>query len=196
MSQEQDSSSPLSPKLGDAVDLLDRGVDVAVGQAGEADLPVGMMPAEVSQPIVVDTQHLVGRFRISDPRGDPENTKDDLGIDPITVHILDPLVRIAGAPHAFPAILVEARFGHLVDPVVLAGDKLPTNRPDTAYQSHINPSFGRPAQPVRAVLHVWHAVLQFPFCLRHEQICGQPWKVEMTISRNPLVLHGSSSILL
>ena len=37
MSHEQRQLDALHAHLGDAVDLLRRGVDVAVGQAGEAD---------------------------------------------------------------------------------------------------------------------------------------------------------------
>ncbi len=59
MSHEQESSRPLDAHLGDPVDLLHRGVDVAVGQAGQADVPVGIVAAEVLQPVVVDAQHLV-----------------------------------------------------------------------------------------------------------------------------------------
>jgi len=38
---------PLEAELGDAVDLLDGGVDVAIRQTSEADLAVGMMAAEI-----------------------------------------------------------------------------------------------------------------------------------------------------
>src|SRR5205807_7611102 len=51
MSHEQDSSRPLRPSLATAIDFLYRGVDIAVGQTGETDLPIGLMAAEALQPI-------------------------------------------------------------------------------------------------------------------------------------------------
>ena len=45
--------------VGDAVHLRHRVLDTAVGQAGEANLAVGVMAAELLQPVVVDPQHLV-----------------------------------------------------------------------------------------------------------------------------------------
>ena len=54
-------------ELGDAANLLDRRVDVAIRQTGKADLAVGMMAAEISEPVVIDAQHLVGRLGVADP---------------------------------------------------------------------------------------------------------------------------------
>src|SRR5919198_1375922 len=53
------SMSHEQAELRHAVDLLHGGVDVAVGQAGQADLAVGIMAAEVPQPVVVDPEHLL-----------------------------------------------------------------------------------------------------------------------------------------
>ena len=42
--------------VGDAMDLLHRAIDAALGQAGEADLAVRIVAAEILQPIVVDAR--------------------------------------------------------------------------------------------------------------------------------------------
>jgi hypothetical protein len=41
------------------MDLLHSAVDAAIGQAGEADLALRVVAAEIPQPIVVDAQNLV-----------------------------------------------------------------------------------------------------------------------------------------
>src|ERR1700747_979135 len=151
--------------LGDAVDFLYRGVDVAVRQTGETDLAIGVMAAEALQPIIVDAQHLVGRFVVPHPRGDPENAEDHLGVDPVAVHVLDPLIGIARAAQAFLAVFIEAGLGPLVDTVVLAGDELAAARPYAADQPHIDAGVGGPARPVGTILDIRHAVPQFPLRL-------------------------------
>ena len=148
------------------------------------------MAAEALQPIIVDAQHLVGRFVVPHPRGDPENAEDDFGIDPVAVHVLDPLIGVARPAHAVPAVLIEAGLRHLVDPVVLAGNEFAADRPDAADQAHIDARFGGPARPVRAILDKWHPFPQFPLCLRLEQFRWQPGKIEMAIRRDSSVLHG------
>src|SRR5207302_7940607 len=53
------------PHLRHAVDLRDSRADVAIGQAGEADLAVGIVAAEVHQPVVVDPEHLARRLVVA-----------------------------------------------------------------------------------------------------------------------------------
>ncbi len=179
-------------ELGDPVNFLYRGIDVAVGQTGETDLAIGVMAAKSLQPIIVDAQHLVGRFVVPHPRGHPENAEDDLGVNSVAVHVLNPLIGIARTAHAFLAVFIpiETRLGHLVDAVVLAGDELAADRTDAADQPHVDAGFGGPARPVGTILHIGHAVPQFPLCLRDKQFRRKPRQIEMTIRRDSSVLHG------
>ena len=153
------------------------------------------MAAEILEPVVVDAQHLVGRFGVADPRGDAEDAEDDLGIDPVAVHVLDPLIGVAGTAHAPLAVFIEAGLGHLVDTVVLARDEFPADRAGAADETHLDPGLGDPARPVGAVLDKGHAVLQLAFRLRDEQLRRQPRQVEVTIGRNSFVLHPGRSPL-
>jgi hypothetical protein len=101
--------------LGDAIDLLHRGVDVAVGQAGQPDVPVGIVAAEVLQPVVVDAQHLVRRILVVEPARRAQDAVDHLGIDAVAVEVLDAQVRVGDAADVLGAVLVEAGLGHHVD---------------------------------------------------------------------------------
>ena len=175
------------------MDFLHGRIDVAVGQAGEADLAVGVVPAEVLQPVVVDAQHLVRRLVILDPRGDAEDAEDDLGVDAVFFHFLDAQMRVAGTALAALARVVEPGFGHLVDPVVLARDERRANRADGAGNPHLNPGLGDPPLAVGAILDKGHAVAQLARGARGEQIGRQPRQIEMAIGGNPAVLHGKPS---
>jgi hypothetical protein len=119
------------------------------------------MAAEALEPVVVDAEHLVGRFVVPDPGRDAENAKNDLSIDAVAVHILDPLIGVARTLHAFLAVLIEARLGHLVDAVILPGNDLSADRSNAADQTHLDTGPGDPLRTVGAILHVRHAVLQF-----------------------------------
>jgi hypothetical protein len=176
------------------VDFLHRGVDIAVGQAGEANLAVGIVAAEIAEPVVVDAQHLVGRLVVLDARGDAQDAEDDLGVDAVLLHLLDPQMRVAGAALAALAGVVEPRFGHLVDPVVLPRDERRADRTDCARNAHDDSGLGHPAWAVSALLDIGHAVLQFPRRPGGEEVRRQPWQVEMAIGRNPAVLHGETSL--
>src|SRR5215470_3465884 len=81
---------------------------------------------------------------VPQPRGHAEDAKDNLGIDLVAVHVPDPLIGVTGTPYPSPSILVEASFGHLVDAVVLPGNKLSADRTNAADKTHIDPGFCRP----------------------------------------------------
>ena len=114
---------PLDAHLGDPVDLFDRVVDVAIGQAGKPDLALRVVPAELLEPIVVDAQHLVRRFAVVEARGGAEDAVHHLGIDAVALHVLDAQMRVGAAADILLAVLVHPGLGHLVDPVVLTGDE-------------------------------------------------------------------------
>src|SRR5206468_12677160 len=126
-----------------------------------------------AQKIVVDAQQLVGGFVIFQPRRDAEDAEDDLGIDTVLLHLLDPEMRVAGTRFAALAGVVEAGLGHLVDPVVLARDKLAADRADAAPTSHIHAGLGDPLRPVRPFLDVGHALL---YRRSEERRVGKGWR--------------------
>src|SRR5262249_20088233 len=134
-------------------------VDVAIRQAGEADLAVGIVAAEILQKVVIDAQALAGRLVVFEPRHDAENAEDDLGIDAVLFHLLDAQVRVAGPRLAALTGVVRAGSGNLADPVVLPGHELTADRADAAPPAHIDAALCHPARPVRALLDIRHPVL-------------------------------------
>jgi len=104
------------------MDLGRRRLDVAIGQAGKADLAIGIIAAEVVHEVVVDAQHLVGRGRVFHLRACRENAVDDFGVDAVAVQFLDPQMRIAGpAVPLLREVVIEPGLVHLVDAQLLAG---------------------------------------------------------------------------
>src|SRR6266404_3183581 len=87
------------------------------------------------------------------------------------------------------AVLVHPGFGHLVDPVVLPGNKGRAARPDTVLQPEICAVLGDPLRSLRPILDVRHAVLQLPRSLRHKEVGRHPRHVEMAVGRDSAVLH-------
>ena len=170
-------------------------LDIAVGQTGKADLALGVVAAELFQPVVVDAQHLVRRLTIIEARGRSEDAVDDLGVDAVAIHILDPQMRVARAADVLLAVLEEAKLRHFVDPVVLAGDIGRATRPDAVFQPKIGAVLGDPLRPLRPVFDIGHAVLELAARLRHEQVGRHPRHVEMAIGRNSAVLHAFFSAL-
>src|SRR2546430_1736978 len=98
---------PAQAELRHAVDLLHGRVDVAVWQAGQADVAFGIVAAEGFQPVVVDPEHLVGGLRIVEPRRGAEDAVDHLGLDPVAVHVFHAQRGIGGPADALLAVLVE-----------------------------------------------------------------------------------------
>ena len=105
-------------------------------------------------------RHLAGRLVVFEARDDAEDAEDDLGVDAVLLHLLDAQMRVAGPRLAALAGFVKPGLGHLVDPVVLARDKLAADRADAAPASHVDAGLGHPLRPVRPLLDIGHAVLQ------------------------------------
>ena len=131
-------------ELGHAVDLLHRGVDVAVGQAGQADEAVRVVAAEVHQPVVVDVEHLGGRLVVVEPGGRAEDAVDDLGLHAVAVHVLRAQRRSRRTGDALPAVIVETGRRHHVHAVVLAGLVLGPGRPHAAPEAEVRAVPGGP----------------------------------------------------
>src|SRR6266481_2736806 len=170
-------------------------IDVAIGQAGEADLAIGIVAAEVVHEVVVDAQHLVRRLAILHFSAGSKDAVNDLGIDAVAVELLDPQMRVAGAAVAlFDEVVVEAGFVHLVDAQLLAGDVLGADRADPSGLAEIDAVIGHPALgAVRLIGDKRHLLLQGARRLRGEEIRRQPDHIEMTIGRDAPVLHSLSS---
>src|SRR5262249_41671200 len=167
----------LQPHPRHASDLLHGGVDVSVGQAGQADLPVGIVPAEVLQPVVVDPEHLLGRLVVVQARGCAEDAEDDLGLHAVELHVLQAQVRIGRPPDALLAVLVEPDRGHLVDAIILAGHQLGAARADAADQTERRAVLASPVRTVGAIDDVRHALAHRRRSVGREQVVGNPGHV-------------------
>ena len=179
-------------ELGDPVDFLHRRVDVAVGQAGQADEAVGIVAAEVHEPVVVDAEHLVRGLGVVQPRGRAEDAVDDLGLHAVAVHVLRAQHRIGRTGDPLLAVLVETGRGHHVHAVVLAGHVLGAGRPHAAPQAEARPVLGGPVRTVGTVVDVGHAVLERRRRVRREQIGRDPGQVDVAVGGDPLVAHDAS----
>ena len=111
---------PLKPSLATRCTSATAASMSPYGRFGEPDVTVGIVTAEVGHPRVVDAQHLVGRLDVLQLRGGGQDAVDDLGVDPVAVHLLDAQVRIARPADALLAVLVEAGRRHDVDAKLLA----------------------------------------------------------------------------
>src|SRR5215475_6272862 len=178
------------PHLGHAVDLLHRRSDVPVGQAGEADLPVGIVAAEVHQPVVVDAEHLARRLVIVQPRGRAQDAEDDLRLDTITIHVLDAQLGGGGTRDALLAVLVEPGRGHHVRSIVHPGNVFLSRWPHAAPQSERGAVLRRPRRAVRPVRDVGHAVAKRRARVFREEIGGHPGHVDVAVGRDPREGHG------
>ena len=179
----------LEAELGDPMNLGDGGVDVAVGEAGETDVPVGIVAAELVHPRVVDAQHLVGRLAVVQLGCRRENAVDDLGVDAVAVHLLDAQVRITRPAHALLAVLVQTGRRHHVDARAACPARTSCpSAPTPPARPKIGAVVGDPPPPVRSVGDVRHAVLQLARRFRDEQVRREPDQIEVTVSRDSVVV--------
>src|SRR5262249_4651198 len=94
---------------------------VAVGRAGQTDVALRIVPAEVHEPVVVDSEHLPGGLVVTEPAGRAEDAEEDLGVDTVALHVGATAVGIGWPADALLAVLVETGRRHDVDTIVLAG---------------------------------------------------------------------------
>ncbi len=159
------------PEPRHSVDLLDGRVEVAVRQTGEPDVALGIVLAELDEPVVVDPEHLARRLVVAEPRRGPEDTEEHLGLDAVPVHVLDAQVRIAWAADPLLAVVVEPGRRHHVD------------------EPERRSLLGRPLQSVGPFHDVGHAVLHERRGVRGEEIGREPGHVDVTVGRDPRVAH-------
>ena len=178
-------------ELRHAIDLLHGGVDVAVGQAGQTDVAVGIVAAEVLQPVVVDPEHLVGGLRVVEPRGGAEDAVDHLGLDAVAVHVLHAQGGIGGPADALLAVFVEPGRGHDVDPIVRAGDVLRSGRADAVHEAEGSAVAAGPVRTVRPVRDVRHPLLHRGRRVRGEEVGRNPGQVDVAVGRDSRVFHGA-----
>ena len=179
---------------GHAIDLLDRGVDVAIGQAGEPDVAVAVVTAEGREPVVVDPEHLVGRLVVVESRGRAEDAEDHLGIDAVTVHVLHAEGGVRRPADASLAVLVEARRRHDVDTIVLPRHVLLPRRPHAADEPERSAILAGPVRPVRPLADEGHAVPHRRGGVRGEKVRRQHGKVDVAVGGDPCVAHVTPSV--
>ena len=182
---------PAQTELGHAVDLLHGGIDIAVGQARQADVAVGIVIAEVLQPVIVDPEHLVRGLGVVEPGGGAENAVDDLGLHAVAIHVLHAERGIGRPPDALLAVLVEPGRGHDVDAVVRAGDELLSGRADAVHEAERLAVPAGPVRTIRSVRDVWHPLLHRRRRVRGEEIGRNPGQVDVAVGRDSRVFHGA-----
>ncbi len=179
----------LDAQLGDAMHFLHRGGDVAKRQAGQADHPLRIVPAEVDDEVVVDAQHFRRGAGVLELRGGGEHAIDDLGVDAVPVEFLGAQVRVARAADAFDTGLIQPGLGHAVGAVLLAGLVFPAGRADAGDQPEGGAVAGDPLLAVRSFADERHPLLELARRFRGEEIRRQPDHIEMAIGGDSLVLH-------
>src|SRR5207245_10172082 len=92
----------------------------------------GAVGAELAERVVVVPEHLVGRPAVVQSRGWSEDAENHLGIDAVTVHVLDAQGGVRRTAETLLAVFVEARRCHDVDPIVLPRHVLLPRRSHTA----------------------------------------------------------------
>src|SRR6516225_2678052 len=129
------------------MDLPDREIDAAVGQAGEPDLAVRVMAAEILQPIIVDVQNFVRGLVVVQLGCGTEDPVDDLSVDAVRLHVFEAQMRVAAADLAFFGVLIEAALRHDVDADILPGYVLGTTWADAVEEAEIGAVLGDPLRP-------------------------------------------------
>src|SRR5439155_4187184 len=155
----------------------------------QADLAVGIVTAEILEPVVIDAEHLLRRVMIVQTGGGAEDAEDDLRLHAVQLHVLDPEVWIGRPPRTLLAVLVQPDRGHLVDAVVLAGNQLLAARAHAPDQAERGAVLAGPVGPVGAVDDVRHAIAQRCRGVRREQVVGDPRHVDMAVSGDPGIVH-------
>src|SRR6185437_7224454 len=155
------------------------------------DMAVGIVAAEILQPIVIDPEHLRRRLVVLQLGGGAEDAEDHLGVHAVAVHVLGAEMRVADPADVLLAVGKEAGLGHDVDAAVLPRYQLGAARADAVLEAKIGPILRHPHRPVGAVGDVRHTLLQFARRLRREKVGRHPRHVEMAVSRNPVVAHGN-----
>ena len=118
--------------------------------------------AEVGEPVVVDPDHLRRRLGIVHPRAGAEDAVEHLGLDAVAILVLEAQLRIAQAPDAALAVLVEAGGGHAVGAVDLAGHVLAAGRAHAVGQAEGPALLRHPHGALGPLGHVGHAVAHAP----------------------------------
>src|SRR5499427_11044875 len=177
-------------RAGHALDLLHRGVDVAVRETSEADVAVGIVADEVGEPVVVDAEHLAGRRVVAELGGGAEDAVEHLGLHAVPLHVLGAEHGIRRATDALLAILVEPGIGHDVHTVVHAGDVLLAGGPHAVHEAERRAVLAGPVRPVGTVGDVGHARLHGGGGVGREEIGGNPGEIDVTVGRDAGVVHG------
>src|SRR5258707_6339303 len=154
-------------------------------------MAVRIMAAELLQPVIVDAQHLVRRVAVVELRSGAENAVDDLGVDPVGLHVLEAQMRVATTVLALLGVLIEPVLGHDVDADILPRDVLRAARADPVDQAEIGAVLGDPLRSVRAVLDIRHPLLHLARGVLDEKLRRHARHIEMAIGGDALVMHGA-----
>ena len=123
-------------------------------------MTVGIVAAEIHQPVVIDPQHFIRGRQVVHFRSGAGHAKNDFGVDAVTVHVLGAQMRVADAADVLLAVGEKPSLGHDVDALVLAWDQLRAARPDAVLEAEIRTLFRHPLRSVRPVGDKRHAILE------------------------------------
>ena len=173
----------------DPVNFLHRRVDIAIGQAGETDMAIRVMFAEIRQPVVIDAVHLVCGVMVRQLAGRAQDAVQHLGIDTVDFHVLHPQMRVGNPADVLLAVFIQVGRGHQVGPRMGPRYVFCPGRSQPVLQAERDSVPAGPVGAVRPFGDIGHAVLHRWPRLGHKQIRRHPAQIDMAIGGNALVLH-------
>jgi hypothetical protein len=119
-----------------------------------------MTIAELDEPVIVDAQHLVSGLVVVEAAGGAEDAVQHLGLDAVTVLVLEPQIGIGEAADAPLAVVIEPFRRHPIGTVDLARLVEPAGRAHAVHQPEGRALLGDPLRAALAVGGIRHAVFQ------------------------------------
>ena len=181
-----------SAALGHPLDLGYRRLDGEAGDAGQPRVALGMCPAEVGEPLVVDAHHLRGRLGILKSIAGAENAVEHFRLHSVALLVLEAQVRVGEPAHAAAPVVVEPGGGHAVGAVDLSRHVLAAGRAHAVDQPELRALLRDPDRPLGPVGHIGHPVPHGRRRVRGEEIRRQPDQVEMAVGGDDAVVHVGS----
>jgi hypothetical protein len=90
------------PELDAALELRGRGARVVRGNVGQHDQAVGVVLVELGRPVVVDLEARDLELGVVDAESRRRRPVDHVRVDPVAVHVLEPLLGLARAEAEVP----------------------------------------------------------------------------------------------
>ena len=160
-----------------------------VRDVGEAAIALGLVAAEIGQPIIVDAQHRTGRFVVVEAIGGAENAVENFRLDAVAILVLETEIRVGQTPDFLLFVIVKPGRSHAVGTVDLARLIFAAGRAHPGVEPERGAVLGDPFPAARPLGDIGHAVLDRGRRVGGEQIGRQPDQIDVAISRNDVVFH-------